>query len=72
MALSLESHPSLSKPAGPVVIVVADGVGHAPAGPSNAVTEATTPVIDRLLAEPLSITIAAHGTAVGLPSDDDE
>ena len=71
MVLSLTPHHSLTKPAGPVVIVVADGVGHAPHGPSNAVTEANTPTIDRLIAGPLASTLIAHGTAVGLPSDDD-
>ncbi len=69
--LALEPHSHLTKPPGPVVVVVADGVGHAPEGPANAVTEAVTPTIDGLLAGPLSIAIAAHGTAVGLPSDDD-
>jgi len=34
VALSLEPHSSFTKPAGPVVVVVADGVGHAPSGPS--------------------------------------
>ncbi|MEM7093327.1 MAG: 2,3-bisphosphoglycerate-independent phosphoglycerate mutase [Actinomycetota bacterium] len=67
----LEPHPSFTKPEGPVVIVVADGVGDAPDAPSNAVTRASTPTIDRLRAGPLSTIIAAHGTAVGLPSDDD-
>ena len=71
MVLSLKPHASFTKPAGPVVVVVADGVGHAPSGPSNAVTEAATPTIDRLTSGPLATTIAAHGTAVGLPSDDD-
>jgi len=71
MALSLDSHASLTKPAGPVVVVVADGVGHAPDGPANAVTEAATPTIDSLMASPLATTIAAHGTAVGLPTNDD-
>ena len=71
MALSLTPHPGFTKPDGPVVVVVADGVGDAPPGPSNAVTEANTPVIDRLRAGRLATTIAAHGTAVGLPTDDD-
>ncbi|MCL4114092.1 UNVERIFIED_CONTAM: hypothetical protein GTU68_023273 [Idotea baltica] len=71
MVLSLKPHASFTKPSGPVVVVVADGVGHAPHGPSNAVTEAATPTIDRLTSGPLATTIAAHGTAVGLPSDDD-
>jgi len=69
--LSLTPHPQFTKPDGPVVIVVADGLGTAPEGPANAVTLADTPTIDRLLAGPLATTIAAHGTAVGLPSDDD-
>ena len=69
--LALTPHSQFTKPEGPVVIVVADGVGAAPEGPSNAVTEAATPTIDRLLAGTLSTTIAAHGTAVGLPTDDD-
>jgi 2,3-bisphosphoglycerate-independent phosphoglycerate mutase len=69
--LSLTPHHALTQPAGPVVITVADGVGHAPHGPSNAVTEANVPTIDRLIAGPLASTLIAHGTAVGLPSDDD-
>ncbi len=71
MALSLAAHRQLTKPAGPVVVVIADGVGTAPEGPANAVTEAFTPTIDLLLNGPLATTIAAHGVAVGLPSDDD-
>jgi len=71
MSLSLTPHSQLTKPAGPVVVIVADGVGHAPAGPANAVTEAATPTIDQLTSGPLATNIAAHGLAVGLPSDDD-
>jgi 2,3-bisphosphoglycerate-independent phosphoglycerate mutase len=56
---------------GPLLIVVADGVGVAPEGPANAVTEAHTPNIDRLAAGALAMELAAHGEAVGLPSDDD-
>lgn len=71
MSETLAPHATFVKPAGPVVVIVADGVGHGPAGPANAVTEAATPTIDALIAERLSLPIAAHGTAVGLPSDDD-
>ncbi len=71
MSLQLKKHPSFQGRKGPVVILVADGVGVAPAGPSNAVTEANTPTLDNLLAQPLYTELAAHGTAVGLPSDDD-
>lgn len=71
MSLSLKKHPSFSGRKGPVVILVADGVGVAPAAPSNAVTEANTPTLDALAAQVLYTELAAHGTAVGLPSDDD-
>ena len=71
MSLNLNKHSSFGGRKGPVVIVVADGVGVAPAGPSNAVTEANTPTLDKLAAQTLYTELAAHGTAVGLPSDDD-
>ncbi len=56
---------------GPVLLVVADGVGLAEAGPANALSLASTPVIDELLASALSARLHAHGTHVGLPSDSD-
>ena len=71
MTLSLDPHPSFAGRPGPVLIVVADGVGIAPAGPSNAVTEAATPTLDALTSSTLSCPLAAHGVAVGLPTDDD-
>lgn len=71
MSLKLTKHPSFKGRKGPVVIVVADGVGIAPDGPSNAVSEANTPTLDRLAEQNLYTQLAAHGTAVGLPSDDD-
>ena len=40
-------------------------------GPSNAVSLASTPTIDRLLESELATRIHAHGTWVGLPSDGD-
>ncbi len=71
MSLVLASHPSFQGRPGPVLVVVADGVGIAPEGASNAVTEASTPVLDALGAGELHTELAAHGPAVGLPSDDD-
>ena len=71
MTLSLDSHPVFQGRSGPVLVVVADGVGIAPDGPHNAVTQASTPTLDALLASDLSTQLAAHGTAVGLPTDDD-
>ncbi len=71
MTSSLSKHPSFSGRPGPVLVVVADGVGVAPAGASNAVTEADTPTLDRLTASELYTELAAHGPAVGLPTEDD-
>ncbi|MCI9450324.1 MAG: 2,3-bisphosphoglycerate-independent phosphoglycerate mutase [Clostridiales bacterium] len=55
----------------PVLTIVMDGVGLAPAGESNAVALARTPNLDRIMSEYPMIKLKAHGTAVGLPSDDD-
>jgi len=56
---------------GPVVTVVMDGMGIGPADESNAIHVAYTPQLDELAAEPLAMRLKAHGTAVGMPSDDD-
>lgn len=55
---------------GPVVVVVMDGVGLAP-DKGNAVTKAYTPTLDMLMEKYPWVKLKAHGTAVGLPSDDD-
>ncbi len=55
----------------PVLTIVMDGVGLAPAGEANAVSLARTPNLDKLLANYPMIKLQAHGMAVGLPSDDD-
>lgn len=56
---------------GPVLTIVMDGVGIAPDNEGNAVKRAVTPNLDRLMKEYPMVTLKAHGTAVGLPSDDD-
>lgn len=56
---------------GPVVLAVMDGVGLGPDDEGNAVKLARTPTLDALFARHDCLPIAAHGTAVGLPSDDD-
>ena len=66
----LQKHPG-AKLVRPVVTIVMDGVGLAPAGESNAVYLARTPNLDRLMQNYPMIPLRAHGTAVGLPSDDD-
>ncbi len=56
---------------GPVVTIVMDGVGIAPATAGNAVSLASTPTLDMLKEKYEVRSLKAHGTAVGLPSDDD-
>ena len=53
------------------VLVVMDGVGTNPNEYGNAVNSAYTPTLDMLKATCANTNIKAHGTAVGLPSDDD-
>ncbi len=56
---------------GPVLTIVMDGVGLAPDTVSNAVSQAYTPTLDMLMTKYPTVRLKAHGTAVGLPSDDD-
>lgn len=56
---------------GPIVTVIMDGVGIGSKDERDGVFVANTPVLDRLLKEPLMVKLKAHGTAVGLPSDGD-
>ena len=55
----------------PVVLVIMDGVGKGDGGPGDAVAQAKTPNLDRLFATCPYTWLKAHGTAVGLPSDED-
>jgi len=55
----------------PVVLVVMDGVGWTDKDNGNAVMHAYKPQLDELMSKWPHTTIKAHGTAVGLPSDDD-
>jgi len=57
--------------AGPVVCAILDGVGLGKRDESDGVFLAHTPVLDALMQEPLYLPIKAHGTAVGMPSDQD-
>ena len=56
---------------GPVLTIVMDGVGIAPENAGNAVKLAYTPTLDAIMANYPMLKLKAHGTAVGLPSDDD-
>lgn len=57
--------------AGPVVIAIMDGVGLGRGDEGDAVFRARTPNLDRYAREALAARLAAHGSAVGMPSEDD-
>ena len=49
----------------PIVLVIMDGVGRGDGGPGDAVAQAKTPVLDRLMATCPMTWLKAHGTATG-------
>ena len=55
----------------PIVLVIMDGVGRGDGGSGDAVKVANTPNLDKLFAQCPYTWLKAHGTAVGLPSDED-
>lgn len=55
----------------PLTIVIMDGIGYRAEQEGNAVAEGFTPHLDWLLENCPNTLLKAHGTAVGLPSDDD-
>ena len=71
MPTPLPTHPSLSKPPGPVVLCILDGIGLGGGLADDAVAQARTPHLDALLSEHPNLALRAHGVAVGLPSDAD-
>ncbi len=68
---TLKRHPSFSGIPGPVVVCIMDGVGCGAHDQGDAVWLARTPNLDALAAECPSTQLAAHGIAVGMPSDGD-
>ncbi len=56
---------------GPLVFIIMDGMGIGTGDRGDAFFLANTPVYDNLLKEYMNTRLKAHGTAVGLPSDDD-
>ncbi|MBQ9807067.1 MAG: 2,3-bisphosphoglycerate-independent phosphoglycerate mutase [Clostridia bacterium] len=71
MSKKLEKLEQFGGVKGPVLTIVMDGVGLAPDTVSNAVAGAYTPNLDKLMKNYPMVSLKAHGTAVGLPSDDD-
>ncbi|MDR1848649.1 MAG: 2,3-bisphosphoglycerate-independent phosphoglycerate mutase [Zoogloeaceae bacterium] len=56
---------------GPVVLIVMDGYGISPNHAGNAIAAARKPTLDNLFTNCPHTLLAAHGKAVGMPSDDD-
>ncbi len=67
----LKKHPSFPGYKGPVVTIVLDGFGFNPSTVGNAIAQARTPFWDKLMARYPHTLLKAHGTAVGMPSDED-
>jgi len=71
MTLTLNKQAFFGRRQGPVVVVVMDGVGLGTGYAGDAVARAHKPVLDHLLATCPHTRLAAHGVAVGMPSDAD-
>lgn len=60
-----------SEKTGKIALVVMDGVGIGARDEGDMVWQAFTPTLDKLMEEYPHCLLKAHGTAVGLPTDDD-
>jgi 2,3-bisphosphoglycerate-independent phosphoglycerate mutase len=67
----LEKSAKFAGSQGPVVLAIMDGVGIGKYDEGDMVRKASTPNLDWLKKHALCSQLKAHGTAVGLPSDDD-
>ncbi len=71
MSLELKKLPNFSGRQGPLLLIIMDGVGIGKEDDSNGVFLAKTPCLDELMKSKLYTQLKAHGTAVGMPSDED-
>lgn len=67
----LERLEAMPLPKGPLVLAILDGVGWGMGDGGDAVALARKPNLERLWRSSPTLTLAAHGTAVGMPSDAD-
>ncbi|AYH46107.1 2,3-bisphosphoglycerate-independent phosphoglycerate mutase [Azoarcus sp. DN11] len=67
----LQKLPSFPGIAGPVVVIVMDGYGVPKTDVGSAIAAAKKPTLDALFANFPHMLLRAHGTAVGMPSDED-
>lgn len=71
MTMKLKKIPGYTPPRGPVVLAIMDGVGIGTQPEGDMVAKASTPHLDWLREHALYTELKAHGTAVGMPSDED-
>ena len=75
MNYKLQPHPNFSGRKGPLVLIILDGVGIGKDYEGNAFTRAKTTNLNNWIQQTkeknLYTQLQAHGTAVGLPTDDD-
>ena len=71
MSLELKKLKNFPPRPGPLLLIILDGVGIGKQDASDGVFMAKTPCLDKLFKSKLFTTLKAHGTAVGMPSDDD-
>ena len=71
MKLSLIKNNKFEGRKGPLVLMILDGVGYGKYAEGDAVLNAYKPNLDKLLKNCPNTKLKAHGTAVGLPSDED-
>ncbi|NCS87735.1 MAG: 2,3-bisphosphoglycerate-independent phosphoglycerate mutase [Ignavibacteriales bacterium CG_4_9_14_3_um_filter_30_11] len=71
MNLQLEKLKNFHGRKGPLLFIVMDGIGIGKEYDGNAVFKAITPTFDKFFKSKLYTQLKAHGTAVGLPSDED-
>ena len=71
MSYELKKLSGFSGRPGPLLLVIMDGIGIGKHDDSDGVFLAKTPCLDGLVQSKLYTQLKAHGTAVGMPSDDD-
>ncbi|MCX6584210.1 MAG: 2,3-bisphosphoglycerate-independent phosphoglycerate mutase [Candidatus Aminicenantes bacterium] len=71
MDFQLRSLPNPITRKGPVIVIIMDGIGIGKHDGGDAVFLANTPVLDSITKKYLNTKLMAHGTYVGLPSNDD-
>ena len=67
----LQKLPSFPGIAGPIVVIVMDGYGVPKSDVGSAIAAAKKPTLDSLFARYPHVLLRAHGSAVGMPSDED-